>query len=100
MKLPDNEYASRLDIAMRRHMRLLYVAFFVLILVVWIAAFLLLSSESSWLELLKALRFAGSVGIVVGLISLWLGVTKRLVRCAARRAYLDFAAALLEQKET
>lgn len=100
MRLPDEEYSSRLDEVMRRYTKLLYVAFFVFILVLWIAAVLLLSAASSWQELLKAFRFAGSAGIIVGCISLWLGVSKRLVRCAARRVYLDFATEVLDRRQT
>jgi hypothetical protein len=100
MNLPDEEYSARIDRVMRRYVGLLCVSLLAFILAVGAATVLLLAPDLSWQSLLKAFQFSGSVGIVVGFICLWLGVSERLVRCAARRVYLDFSNELLAWRQT
>ena len=100
MKLPDEEYSARIDRIMRRYKRLLYAYFLAFILVVWVATVLLLAPDLSGQSLLKSFQISGSVGVAVGFICLWLGMSDRVVRCAERRVYLDFSAELLARRQT
>jgi hypothetical protein len=100
MKLPDAEYSDKLDGVTRRYMRLVYVAVLFFVLLAWVGAIVFLAPDLSWLSLLKSFQFAGGLGTVLLFICLWLNITKRVVRCAARTVYLDFYNELVVRRQT